>query len=109
MRERFYSDPQIGQRKNTALKIVTRNRTRFSRAEGLAFPIWSYLSCYPARFMASPPFLRHLCRAAHKRALVDYLNAMTTWRFAEQSRKLGNMDCERPAEYSSELRHDERL
>jgi hypothetical protein len=21
---------------------------------GLAFPIWSYLSCYPARFMASP-------------------------------------------------------
>src|SRR5205823_7625727 len=24
------------------------------RAEGLAFPIWSYLSCYPARFMASP-------------------------------------------------------
>jgi hypothetical protein len=31
MRERFYSDPQIGQSKNTALKIVTRNRTRFSR------------------------------------------------------------------------------
>ena len=22
--------------------------------EGLAFPIWSYLSCYPARYMASP-------------------------------------------------------
>src|SRR6202023_457675 len=65
------------------------------RAEGLAFPIWSYLSCYPARFMASPPFLRHLCRAAHKRALFDYLNAITTWRFAEQRSKLGNMDCER--------------
>jgi hypothetical protein len=25
-----------------------------TRAEGLAFPIWSYLSCYPARLMASP-------------------------------------------------------
>src|ERR1700730_1995721 len=61
----------------------------------LAFPIWSYLSCYPARFMASPPFLRHLCRAAHKRALFDYLNAITTCRFAEQRSKLGNMDCER--------------
>jgi hypothetical protein len=24
------------------------------RAEGVEFPIWSYLSCYPARFMASP-------------------------------------------------------
>ena len=54
MRERFYSDPRIGQSKNTALEIVTRNRAHFSRelrAE-LAFPIWSYLSCYPARFMA---------------------------------------------------------
>jgi len=24
------------------------------RAERLAFPIWSYLSCYPAPYMASP-------------------------------------------------------
>jgi uncharacterized protein YjbI with pentapeptide repeats len=55
MRERFYSDPRIGQSKNTALEIVTRNRAHFSREpEGLVFPIWSYLSCYPARFMASP-------------------------------------------------------
>ena len=55
MRERFYSDPRIGQSKNTALEIVTGNRAHFSReAERLAFLIWSYLSCYPARFMASP-------------------------------------------------------
>ena len=31
MRERFYSDPRIGQSKNTALEIVTRNRAHFSR------------------------------------------------------------------------------
>ena len=30
MRERFYSDPRIGQSKNTALEIVTRNRAHFS-------------------------------------------------------------------------------
>jgi hypothetical protein len=28
MRERFYSDPRIGQSKNTALEIVTRTRAR---------------------------------------------------------------------------------
>jgi transcriptional regulator GlxA family with amidase domain len=55
MRERFYSDHRIGLSKNTALEIVTRNRARFSRElRRLAFPIWSYLSCYPAHFMASP-------------------------------------------------------
>jgi hypothetical protein len=31
MRQRFYSDPRIGQSKNTALEIVTRNRAHFSR------------------------------------------------------------------------------
>jgi hypothetical protein len=33
---------------------VDRHAALQPRAEGLAFLIWSYLSCYPARFMASP-------------------------------------------------------
>ena len=38
---------------------------------------------------------RQVVIAFHERALFDYLNAITTWRFAEQRSKLGNMDCER--------------
>ena len=61
--EGWNSSPPVGELalpgsadwKNTALEIVTEPGPLQPRAEGLAFPIWSYLSCYPARFMASPP------------------------------------------------------
>src|SRR5205807_8328483 len=50
--------------KNTALEVVTRNRAHFSRElRRLAFPIWSCLPCYPARFMASPLSAPHAVAA----------------------------------------------
>jgi hypothetical protein len=68
MRERFYSDPQLQ-----------------PRAEGLAFPIWSYLSCYPARFMASPrdqlnPVSRPLAVAGNAVRVNKRRDLQTRWR-----------------------------
>src|SRR5690348_11488931 len=55
MRERFCSDPpNWAEQKHRPSDRHTEPGPLQPKADGLAFPIWSYLSCYPARFMASP-------------------------------------------------------